>query len=271
MGKKRPPTANPRLRIEAETNLTRFRRVNPSERPAEGLLQELQVHQGGREMQNEALQQSQNALEELRDRYANLFDSAPVGYLTLGVTGLIEEINLSGAKILGEDRTKILRRRFSRFVISEDRDRWEKHFLHAMRHGRQHTCEVRIQCKDGTSVNANLDCLRIPDCGKASPLRITLTDVSERVRVGVELREGAKFAQGILDAIPSNIAVLNRHGVITAVNKPWLRFAQENSPAQGVQHTYIGTNYLEVCNAADDGMEEGGVKARAGIKAVLDV
>ena len=84
--------------------------------PAEGLdfcpmqqvSQELQNHQFELEAQSQELRESRQRLEEARDRYADLYDFAPVGYLTLDLRGCIREINLTGAGMLGRERAQVL-------------------------------------------------------------------------------------------------------------------------------------------------------------------
>ena len=91
------------LGMNAEQQLVRHAgAVLPSARSAEELLHELQVQQIELEMQNEALRKAQNALEKSRDRYLDLYEFAPIGYLTLTRDALIAEINLTGAALLGE-------------------------------------------------------------------------------------------------------------------------------------------------------------------------
>ncbi|MDO8989738.1 MAG: hypothetical protein Q7U91_08895 [Sideroxyarcus sp.] len=77
------------------------------------LQHELEVHRIELEMQNEHLRQSYQELEESRDRYVNFFDFAPVGYLTLNSDGMIDEINLTAASLLGVERSKLLQYRFA--------------------------------------------------------------------------------------------------------------------------------------------------------------
>ena len=61
------------------------------------LIHELQVHQIELEMQNDELRRFQNEIEESRNKYADLYDFAPVGYFTIKEKGIIEEANLTGA------------------------------------------------------------------------------------------------------------------------------------------------------------------------------
>ena len=96
-----------RLRVEAEAQLAGAPRTGAPARSAEELLHELQVHQIELEMQNEELRRVQLALEESRDRYVDLYEFAPVGYLTLTGGAVISEVNLTGARLLRADRQKI--------------------------------------------------------------------------------------------------------------------------------------------------------------------
>src|SRR5512138_3295983 len=75
-----------------------------AEIPYDRLVHDLQVHQEELEAQNLALREAQKLLEESRSRYAELYDLAPLGYVTVDGQGLIEEINLTGATLLGIER-----------------------------------------------------------------------------------------------------------------------------------------------------------------------
>ena len=86
---------------------------------ANELIHELRVHQIELEMQNDELRRSQVQLDESRMRYADLYDFAPVGYLTFDRTGLILEANLTAAKQLGTERTRILEAPFFLYVFEE--------------------------------------------------------------------------------------------------------------------------------------------------------
>lgn len=86
------------------------------------------------------------------------------------------------------------------------------------------------------------------------------------------LRASETLKQRILDSISANIAVLDCHGVIVAVNAPWRRFALENSPEAGLpaRNTGVGVNYLEACRTHYDAAHSDALEAREGIRAVLE-
>ena len=74
-------------------------------------LHELQVYQIELEMQNEELRRTRTELEAVRERYFDLYDLAPVGYVTVGEPGLIVESNLTSATLLGLTRDTLIRQR----------------------------------------------------------------------------------------------------------------------------------------------------------------
>lgn len=77
-------------------------------REHERLLHELQVHQLELELQNRDLRDAQNALEQSRNRYADLYDFAPIAYFTFDARGCIDEVNLTGATLIGRDRQELI-------------------------------------------------------------------------------------------------------------------------------------------------------------------
>ncbi|MGM0554257.1 MAG: response regulator [Pseudomonadota bacterium] len=86
-----------------------------------------------------------------------------------------------------------------------------------------------------------------------------------------EIREQQRFTQDVLDSVSAHIAVLDRDGVIVAVNEPWRRFAAENAaePGGAGQHDDVGTNYLNICHQAADGEAPGAADVATGIESVM--
>ncbi|OGT24914.1 MAG: hypothetical protein A2342_03850 [Gallionellales bacterium RIFOXYB12_FULL_54_9] len=182
------------LRQFAEAKLAQRVQANKFEGvSAENLLHELEVHQVELEMQNEALRQTQFELEKSRDRYMDFYDFSPVGYITLNEKGLISELNLTGAAMIGMKRNKLWHQRFSTFIKPEFQDHWHRHFQQALVSDTSGTCELSLQRKDGTSFFARIDCLRLNKPGEALLIRLVLTDITERIKGEAEIRKLAFY------------------------------------------------------------------------------
>ena len=147
-------------------------------RPDQKQLHELQVHQIELEMRNKKLRRAYAGLEASRDSYAELYDFAPVGYLTLTRKGLIIEINSTAAELLGVDRGKLLRRHFAAFVSAEDDDHWHVFFSAARRRNERQNTELKLKRGDGSEFPAQLDCRYVMTEDRGPELYIALTDIS---------------------------------------------------------------------------------------------
>ena len=128
-------------------------------------------------------------LELSRDRYVDLYDFAPVGYLTLSAEGLIAQANLTGSEMLGVARDDLLRRRFTQFVLPADADRWYEHFLHALYYGEKQKLELALVDPCGKLLHVQLDCMRVGSASTGQMMRVAMTDISDRKEAEADLRK----------------------------------------------------------------------------------
>lgn len=186
--KKRPTESNS-LRQAAEVQLSQAPTAESLVHSNEKLLHELQVHQVQLEMQNEELRRIHLALEEAHDSYVDLYEHAPVGYLTLTHDGLIDKINLTAVQLLGPDRRKLLSRRFSTLVAPKDGDKWYLFLSNVMKCNERQNIELTLKRCDNTEIAVQLDCLCIN-----SMLRVTLTDITKIKQSEAALHEAETIA-----------------------------------------------------------------------------
>jgi PAS domain S-box-containing protein len=185
------------------------------------LLHELQVHQIELEMQNEALRQAKLDLEESRDRYVDLYELAPVGYLTLTSEGIIADINLTGTALLGVDRRQVLHRSFASFVAQEDQENWARNFQRVENTDHRGKVELTLHRGDGTVFYAQLDYLSgaAPRAGsrQRKEVRVALSDITERRRQDALLSGGALQA-AIFNSANFSCIATDARGVIQIFN-----------------------------------------------------
>ena len=129
------------------------------------------------EIQNEELRRTQAALEESRDRYIDLYDSAPIAYLTVSGKGLVKEANLTCTALLGMERNTLMNQRFDHFILAQDRARWDIHWLNLLHLVARKFFELQIKRCDGSTFQAQLDCQK---SSSSDAVRIAITDISER-------------------------------------------------------------------------------------------
>ena len=156
---------------------------------AQRLIEDLQVYQIELEIQNQNLCEAQSLLEQSRDRYADLYDFAPVGYLSLDAKGRILEINLTGAILLGVDRAHVMRYPFSAFVVHQQAEFFQhlKHTLSPEHDDAMASVELAVKTRGGGMREVRLESVMsrhegMPVC------RSALIDVTERRRAEEALR-----------------------------------------------------------------------------------
>ena len=146
------------------------------------VVHELRVHQIELEMQNEALRESQSSLEESRDRYADLYEFAPLGYLTLTKNAVIIQANLTAATMFGIDRRKLIKSRFGQLVADEHRDRWNHYFASILRAADKRVCELKLKKQGGSVIIVRLEGIRMMPKDVEPNIRMAISDITDRVK-----------------------------------------------------------------------------------------
>lgn len=171
-------------------------------------LHELQVHQVELELQNEELVRTRNIAEELRDKYLDLYDFAPVGYFVLDITGHIEEVNLNGALFLGQERQTIIRQRFHAYLKQSCISAFNEFCRALVETGEKQRCEVELRSRGGAVSYAHIEGLPLLNKNrKADRIWMVLVDITERKRVERELKESHYFTDRILQITPNLIYI----------------------------------------------------------------
>jgi len=169
------PPSDSRLRRRAEDALRKTRSdiQNMAIEDTQELVHELQVHQIELQMQNEELQKTQQELEISREKYYDIYNRAPVGYLMLDREGTILEANLMAAQLLECPTSELKGRKFSSFVKPQFQDTYYMHYRSTFLTGIQRTCEVELVSKNRLFVQLNS--LAVPGQGSC---RISISNIT---------------------------------------------------------------------------------------------
>jgi PAS domain S-box-containing protein len=154
------------------------------------LVHDLRVHQIELEMQNRELRETQKRLETSRNRYSELYDFAPVGYITLTDKGLIEQINLTGANQLGKSREQAINLPLSAFIPTEDWQHLFNYLKQVFASDNKVATELRLQQASGACRQFYVESIAVRHSqGKANACHSAIVDISERKRAEELLRK----------------------------------------------------------------------------------
>ena len=208
-----------RLRTEAlllERSPETFEALAPEK--AKQLLHELQVHQIELEMQNEEMHRLHVEMDVSRARYFDLYDLAPIGYLTVCEAGTILEANFAAAGLLGVSRKALVKHLFTRFIVHEDQDTYYLHRKQLLETPVPQAFDLQMLGRDRRPFWAHLAATVVPNASGAAELRIVLTDISARKQAEVQLRDSLAFSNNLINSMQDGFSVLDPEGVALEAN-----------------------------------------------------
>ncbi len=148
------------------------------------LIHELEVHQIELEMQNEELMLARSAAEDAARKYVELYDFAPSGYFTLSREGKILELNFSGSRMLGKERSRLKNSPFPVFVSEDSRPIFDYFLRKTFSSQAKESCEVTLSAGDAPPVYAYLTGVATE---KGTQCLVTALDLTKRRQIEDEL------------------------------------------------------------------------------------
>lgn len=177
------------------------------------LLQNLQPYQHKLELQNRELREAQQELRDARNRLTDLYDFAPVGYVTLDDKGCIQEINLTGAKLLGMERVELSGKPFVRFVKKNDLPTFLSHLRRCLESDEQVDSELEIELPGDKTIHAQLLSVRVTEDRRTYVCRTAITDITERRRaeqlIHNSLREKEVLLKEVHHRVKNNLQIIS--------------------------------------------------------------
>ena len=213
--KEQRPHFEARLMSEA-TNMG----LPETEAEVERLLHELQAYQIELKAQNQELQRKLEQSEASRAKYFNLYDLAPVGYLTLNEHGVILDANLTAATTLGVTREALVGQALSGFVHPEDCGLLSRKLGSCLEKGVGQGWDMRMLRWDGSSFWAQLQSADAHDNTHAPVVyQITLSVIDQRKQIEAEIIRDKALLRCIIDSVGDLIYIKDMNGVYRACNK----------------------------------------------------
>jgi PAS domain S-box-containing protein len=189
------------------------------------LVETLNTHRAELEMQTTELRQAQEDISEARDRYLDLYDYAPVGYLTMLKDSSIVEANLTAAAMLGLERSQLINSRLSSLLTPQCGDVLHLHIRKTLATNSTQQCQLELNSTHETQ------CLRLTSAvwnagTRRKHIRTTLTNITEQQQTEEALRKSETKYRTTLESITD---------AFVSIDRQW-RYSYANDTATRILH-----------------------------------
>jgi PAS domain S-box-containing protein len=241
MQEKPPSSAKPaQLRSRAEAHLRDQKKlkagVAKTGADSRRLLHELQVHQIELEMQNAELQVARDWAEALLENYTDLYDFAPVGYFTLTAAGAILQANLTGATLVGIERSRLVGQSFGRLVSDEFRPAFSTFLEQVFTGEARQSGDFELACKGQPLRFVNIEAQGLLN---GQQCRAVVVDITARKVADAALRRNEVLFSALIEQAPVGVYVVDAQLCLCQVNPRAL-------PVFKNVHPLIGRDFSEI-------------------------
>lgn len=201
--------------------------------------------------------QIQTELEVTRRRYNELYEYAPVGYLTLNEKGYIVGSNLRAVELLKIDRSVLINRRFTELIHFDDQDAFYLYVLRLRNFPKHRSCNLRLHRGDGSILHVQLESFhKTKSQAMLNHLFMTMTDITEitntKQKLAMTNAELENLVQQRTTALQETQVQLLHSEKLAAIGSLAASIAHElNNPLQGVLNVIKGVARRAVLDQED--------------------
>ena len=189
----------------------------------ETLISDIQTYQIELEIQNEELRRSQEELIKSQNRFARLFDMAPIGYVVLDQNGFIVNANHKILVMLDKNIEELFRQPFSKFVYPKDQNIFLARFNAFYKNPTNKTIEVRLSGQNNTNFFSKIEG-RFVEFNENSSDNVTkqllmnVTDINESKISELALKKSEAEHRNFLNTLNDAVICSNMNGDIIFLN-----------------------------------------------------
>lgn len=195
-------------------------------------LHELQLHQTELEKCKQEMEKARQELDEMRAHNHDLYDHAPVGYLTLDEDGRIVRVNPAGASLLGRERESIVGKSFITWLAKDEKPLFRTHLHEVFRSCDRSVIGLRIKTPGGILRDLRLESRIMNQPESPRYCHSVLTDQSDRVKA----EEASRLTTCVIENAAEGIMITDAHRIIRAVN-PAFEKSTGYSADEAIGHT----------------------------------
>lgn len=197
------------------------------------LLRDMQMHQTSLEMQTQELQEARQNLEETRNSYTDLYDFTPVGYVTFDARGVIREINLTGAEMLGRERSLLINTPFISHLVKSDRKKFLCHLARCKQSDEKIISTISVTMERGNFFHLQLQSVTVRDSLQNTPLfRTALIDISEVAEIKCLVEELTRTEE----KVRRSIAIELQEQIVEFISMAQTKLDQFAGSVQSPEH-----------------------------------
>lgn len=217
------------LRRQAEKLLAEREMTEPritSIEDARRLITELKVYQIELELQNDELRRMQEQLALEREKYADLYNFAPVSYFTFDERDIILDLNLTAAELMGNERKYLIGHPLAPYLTPDSFQRFINHRQAALETGQPQVCDLTIRRRHGNEIHVHARTVAL-DASGDSPQRwrTVMTDITERKCMEERLQTNEERFRSLVTSLSDVIYTLDVNQKHTGVFGDWFQKA----------------------------------------------